>query len=686
MNLINLTVTNKRGDAPGNNPISNKKVMLGDCKYNPKTRIITRPDGTEKKLSHVPSDLLQLLYSNPEHYFSLDELQEKLWQNKTIESGSIARWISAIRKDLGETSDFTYIENRRNQGYRFAAEVKKIKLIELKYLKSSLTLIMFLSPLYIGYINYFAPAKTNIPETLTSLIGQELDGAYNQGLLVFSHKPEGDRQWSLYAKKETDQRSFALTHNKQNNRRATFSPDGNKIAFQRVDKETCQIIVADIDRTAMVLENETVVYDCIFGRMSVSITWKDLSTLYLSYRDSPYGIFGIHSLDLNTSEMTSLITPTTDGQGDYYISYSQTANKLVYFRNIGFSSTEIWTYEPEYSLSKFITRVPLALFTAAWVKDDKELVVRTEHGTLGVIDLISDKPMTTALAVNYPLRWLFSIDNNTVGYVHGHLRDKDILKVVVGGEVKRVASSSFHESLPVFSKQSGALAFVSDRTGHPQVWLLEESGDIKQLTDFKTSYRIAHLAISDSGKTIAYTTATQMHLVSNEGNAIFSSPGDVVYENPAFSKDGQILYYAISYEGVWRVESRRIDNIHVPINLAEGYIMKPCEGLNCLYIVRHNDTRLYKLEDGAISVTGIALGNILTSGQLDISEGIIHFVDKTKEGYTLKRYDIDNQTKRSITLLPSAHFSINPENNVIYTSKVRESETMLEKVHVATGQ
>jgi len=661
--------------------MSPKIIIIGQCKYSPATRKLYKADGKVKILARIVADLLELFISKPNYYFSLQELESRIWPDKAIEQASVARWISTLRKELGETSELIYIENKRSEGYRLVATIKEPSIFKLKYFQVILTIGLVLSPVYVSYLKYTAPNLTETPKTLTTLIGQELDGAYHNGLLVFSHKPKGSHYWNLYAKDKGSDRSFALTNNNFQNRRAVFSPDGQKIAFQQKGQGKCEIIVADINREAMSLENETFVYDCKFDVVSVSITWKDDNMLILAMREQLQGVFGIYTLDLNSSELVNIITPPAGGQGDYYVSYSQKVNKLVYFRNIGFAKTEIWMYDPLFSKSDLIASVPDVLFTVAWVKGDKELVFRTGKGKVGKLDYITKSPIQNILSVNYPIYWLFSIDNDSYGYVHGNLRVRDIVKAKIGGEVESIASSS-HDYLPVYAEAVETLAFVSKRSGNPQVWLLEPNGELNQLTNLLDDAQISHLAISDDGSKVVFATDAKIHIINNTGDYLFSSDGDVIYKNPVFSKDGNAIYYAINYDGTWRIESRNLNNLSSPVTLTEGHIIRACEGHDCLYFLHHQGTQLYKLENSVITDTGINLGEIQSTNQFHVSGDVIYYVEKKDGELLLNKYIMSTKIKHQLTTVPSRHFSFDAHNNLFYTIITREGEIFLEQARV----
>ena len=91
-----------------------KKIKLGDCLYDPNTRVIHQVNGNEETLAHLPADLLERLYSNTERYVSNQELTEVVWSNKTVENNTIMKTVSIVRKALAGSGKDKYIETRRN--------------------------------------------------------------------------------------------------------------------------------------------------------------------------------------------------------------------------------------------------------------------------------------------------------------------------------------------------------------------------------------------------------------------------------------------------------------------------------------------------------------------------------------------------------------------------------------------
>jgi DNA-binding winged helix-turn-helix (wHTH) protein/TolB-like protein len=70
-------------------------------------------------------DTLLLLVSNSGHVLRKDEMMKQLWPDTFVEEGTLAQYISLLRKALGDSAP--WIENHPRRGYRFTAPVEEIE-------------------------------------------------------------------------------------------------------------------------------------------------------------------------------------------------------------------------------------------------------------------------------------------------------------------------------------------------------------------------------------------------------------------------------------------------------------------------------------------------------------------------------------------------------------------------------
>ncbi len=658
------------------------KFILGRCTYDPETRTIRGDSASDHVIGHVQAKLLELLYSDPKVYYSNKDLQREVWNNRYIENTTIRTTVSYLRKALAESEECQYIESGRNKGYRFVAHIEEISTPWRlrKFLPS--TIIASLVALLI-YILSVINAPLIIPQIQTTLLGQELSATVSGELLVFSHKPLGEKYWNLYSKQLGKERYYQLTDGKHNDINAVFSNNGNQLAFNRYDDSVCKVIIADVDRITMQLKAPKTIFNCLDEPLSVSIAWKDENNLFLSYTDSMSKPYQIHSYNIQSGESIPITSPPATGRGDYYVTNSLDSSKTVFLRNIGASKTEIWIYDGLTNKSTKIASIPLVLMSAAWLESEKKLVLRTGDGELSTLNLDNNK-LELLFRANYPIYYPYATNRQTIGYMRGSPWRNDIISLSLSGRSENIITSSFDDYRPTFAQDSKDIAFVSNRTGRSQIWLLKKEGELHQLTKFDDSFKIADLAISNNGKSIAFTTNTQLHIISDTGELKFSSSKDNIYKNPVFSNDGMSIYYSVNDNDndKWFIESQSLIQLSEKKVLTEGYVVIPCGTEDCFYFTRFNGQLLYKSINNESTYTGVVLSDIENSNQLAIASDTIYYIHKNNNEPEILSQNLKSKKITNIMKLSTSRFSIQQEPLRFLTSIRRESETNLETIKI----
>lgn len=72
-------------------------------------------------------DILIVLVENSGHLLRKDELMQAIWPDTAVEEGNLTRYVSTLRKALGENGQNQYIETVPRRGYRFIADVKAVE-------------------------------------------------------------------------------------------------------------------------------------------------------------------------------------------------------------------------------------------------------------------------------------------------------------------------------------------------------------------------------------------------------------------------------------------------------------------------------------------------------------------------------------------------------------------------------
>lgn len=661
---------------------NNNKLVLGRCVYDPETRTISSDNRAPQVIGHVQAKLLKILYSEPKNYFSNEDLQREVWDNRFIENTTIRTTVSYLRKALGESVDCRYIESARNKGYRFVANIEEISNRRRlrKFFPS--TIIAGLISLLI-YVIFLSNAPLIVPQIQTTLLGQESDGTVSGELLVFSHKPLDSKFWNLYAKKLGQERYFRLTSGEYSDSNAVFSKDGKKLAFHRYDGMTCKIIVADLDRKTNKLNNLDLVFNCIDELSSVAIAWKDKNTLYLSYTNSMHKPYQVYSFNIKTGQSTPITFPPGGNSGDYYVTNSYESNKMAFLRNMVGSRTEVWIYDERKNKSSKIATVPVILMTAAWIDSGKKLVIQTKEGELSALDIKSGK-LELLFKAPYQISFPYSVDKQTIGYMRGFLHVRDVIRLDLNGNIENVITSAFNDSRPAYAQNAGDIAFISNRSGISQIWLLKKDGELQQLTQFDANTRITGLTISHDGKSVAFTINAVLYIFRNDDRQIIYSANDRIYSNPIFSGDGKRIYYGVKDSDKWYIEYRSMKQLSTKETLVEGHIVIPCTTSDCFYFMRFNEKTLYKSTKGITESLGIELSNIQSSDQLSVIDDndAIYYVSRFDDKTEVKYQNLKTKKAISLVRLPASRFSIEQKPLRFLTSISRKSETHLEMIKI----
>lgn len=409
---------------------------------------------------------------------------------------------------------------------------RKIFSLLYKYSKASILLFVGLVGIsfWFGW-QFLFKSDVDVPlhhstelKRLTFLDGQEFspilspDGKY----LAFSQRELGEKNWRI-GLMELESRIITYLDDPMDSQGfPAFSPDGSQVAYLSFNQSgACRINLVKIDGGSFAEINT--ITPCKKQMQATSIVWKRSGkSLFYIDEDHQYNYLTqkkVFSISADGSNRQQISQPYSVGRGDYSLSLSPNGRHLAFIRNVRWYQTQVMLLSLETGNLKSLFTLDLMLHTIAWGKESESLIYRSITGHLNRY-FIENKTHSQVTNIMQPIISPISNQNGDVVAVLGDFFKTEILRVDSSNMVGERAITANagkevqHSSLPetyissnggndrgAISIDGKKVAFISSRTGAPELWLkLEGENEIK-LSEFKTIQNIKDVSFSlDSSK------------------------------------------------------------------------------------------------------------------------------------------------------------------------------------------
>lgn len=352
------------------------EVKIGEFILN-RTNSTLERTGESIKLEPLALAFLCFLLENKGQIVSRESLLSSVWGNRIVSDDAIRKVVKNLREALGDNAKSPrYIKTVPMKGYCLIAKTieleknKNVVRIHLFIKKISLVfivLIILVTTLYSNFftVNQIETLAENFPtiERLTRLSGSELNADYNETnkSLVFLHRVNNTDPWQLFSKDLISGLVRRLTWDEANYQKALFSPDGDTIAYWRIDELTNNVYLSHFDTdnglsktTQLNQENSSY----------VPLSWSaDGSAIYLTNYVESSEIQALFKLDIISKKTQQLTFPNTEGYGDYLAQESPDGKHLAVLRNV--SDRKYMLLIIEIASKKIIVKKPLAFYASA---------------------------------------------------------------------------------------------------------------------------------------------------------------------------------------------------------------------------------------------------------------------------------------------------------------------------------
>jgi len=362
-----------------------------------------------------------------------------------------------------------------------------------------------------------------------------------------------------------------------------WSPDGRFIAFVREshDKRAVILIPALGGPERKIAELTRAVW-----LPGPYLAWSpDSNSLVISDRDSLTGPFALFLLLIETGEKRKLTSPPPTSVGDTSPAFSPNGHTLGFSRHVDFDDSLGDLYmlnlratseglQPAEQVQR-VTFENRGARSPAWTSDGREIVFADRLGVWRISPSASSQPRQITSFGNDVSTLAISRHGQRLTYEHLIVHSSIWRLVAPIAEGNRngdhefqshrsavsFISSTRNDSAPQYSGDGKKIAFMSDRSGSPEIWVCDNDGaNAHQLTLFGGP-QVTTPRWSPDSLRIAFDSDAKgeydVWVISADGGRPEQMTNQPANDgNPSWSRDGRWIYFDSARSGqqqVWKM-------------------------------------------------------------------------------------------------------------------------------------
>jgi Tol biopolymer transport system component/DNA-binding winged helix-turn-helix (wHTH) protein len=430
-----------------------------------------------------------------------------------------------------------------------------------------------------------------------------------------------------------------------------WSPDGRYLAFNRTDPDPqndgIYVVPAFGGAERRVLAVQAV----------AMVAWSpDGNTIAFTRRPSAGHPYAVWLLDLQSHETHQITNPPSDTLGDFFCAFSPDGRQLAFARLTGDSSGDLWITSTTGETPRRVTFDERDISGVAWDVPRQALVYATNRDDrwgLWTVAAGGGTPRALDPPVLESRQPTISHDGRvlvcTVSTIRANIFRLDL--TAPSHQPVPLVASTRQDRYPRVSEDSRSMAFMSDRTGHSEVWMSQTDGSaVRQITSAGRS-GAAQPALSPDGQSLAYVArddaTSDLYVAAIDGGRPLRLTSGSNCAAPSWSRDGRSLYVSMNRGDdwqVWRIPAA--GGKGEQITQHGGYESSESVDGRFLYYNKYGLARvgLYRAAlDGGDEQTVLPLPQLDSLGDWQVARDGIYFIH---------RYD----TPRTLAKTPSLRF------------------------------
>ncbi len=655
--------------------------MLDEWFVNPDTGCV-KYDGRSIHLEPRVMQLLVFLASRCNRVVSREELLDTVWPDTIVNEDALTRAVSDIRKAFQDDHrQPKIIETVPKRGYRLlvvpvpvedlpeqasvarvldAGSAKEPTNGVRSWLDSRLAVVI-VGALVLGTIitiGMIVRSPSRLPDTaiggrpLSSFPGAEYDPAISaDGRLVaflWSQHPGEDAE--IYVKSAGVDAPVRLTYGGGYKTCPAWSPDGSSLVFieyqdERRSLHTVSVVGGETRRLMNLApgpkgldwspDGKWLVYAVFSGRGEAS---------------------RIEVLELATLAQQTLTSPPSGAVGDKLPAFSIDGESIAFVRTDSAILEDIYLVPSGGGVERRLTTSQIRVYGLDWLPDGERIVFSASPEGISKLWQVS---ITTKVVGWLPtssqraIRPSVAVSDGTLVY-ENPIVDRDIFEIELfhQGEVVSPAKPLIQSTRADFagriSPDGSRLAFISDRSGHSEIWIAHRDGsDPWQLSTFGGPIVLAPQWSPDGSEIAVSVKASEtfaMFVLDLEGGPPRRSTQGNSHEITTYwSHDGLSVTYETDSSGEWAFER---------VNVGDGRILRDLPADSRMVRESLDGTRLYYLHGHPCQICSRPIGG---------GEEIIHLTDD---------FDLDNE-----------HPYVPVEAGIVYFRSFQDQREMVYQEH-----